>query len=337
MLKDAQRVECLCALEKRYGLKKTIVFCNTKFRAEKLAQAMKSKGTECCLLHGDLDQKERNAAMRSFREGRCQMLVSTDVSARGIDVDAVDAVINFDPPADEDYYVHRIGRTARAFRKGAAYTFVEAYQLAYIQAYIRRTGEEISPIDPDFDRSATYTLPKDGSNKRDAEARERDRAHSVRYFVNIGKRDMLDKPTLVKLVCSKAGVSEYKIIDVKIRDTYSFVQVTEDEAEKVWSLKGLTVGTRKINVEVASEEAENKEKKDKNKAARKKESDGADGRRTDRGNRFASDRSKKRSNGGNGRDIAKDGAKRVSKNGKVLNSKGQIQNPKPRGKRTKKL
>ena len=148
---------------------------------------------------------------------------------------------------------------------------------------------------------------------------------------------MLDKPTLVKLVCSKAGVSEYKIIDVKIRDTYSFVQVTEDEAEKVWSLKGLTVGTRKINVEVASEEAENKEKKDKNKAARKKESDGADGRRTDRGNRFASDRSKKRSNGGNGRDIAKDGAKRVSKNGKVLNSKGQIQNPKPRGKRTKKL
>ena len=337
LLKDAQRVECLCALEKRYGLKKTIVFCNTKFRAEKLAQAMKSKGTECCLLHGDLDQKERNAAMRSFREGRCQMLVSTDVSARGIDVDAVDAVINFDPPADEDYYVHRIGRTARAFRKGAAYTFVEAYQLAYIQAYIRRTGEEISPIDPDFDRSATYTLPKDGSNKRDAEARERDRAHSVRYFVNIGKRDMLDKPTLVKLVCSKAGVSEYKIIDVKIRDTYSFVQVTEDEAEKAWSLKGLTVGTRKINVEVASEEAENKEKKDKNKAARKKESDGADGRRTDRGNRFASDRSKKRSNGGNGRDIAKDGAKRVSKNGKVLNSKGQIQNPKPRGKRTKKL
>lgn len=337
LLKDAQRVECLSALVKKYGLSKTIVFCNTKFRAEKLAQAMKSKGTDCCLLHGDLDQKERNAAMRAFREGRCPMLISTDVSARGIDVDDVDAVINFDPPADEDYYVHRIGRTARAFRKGAAYTLVEAYQLAYIHAYIRRTGEEISQAEPDFDRSATYTLPKDGSNKRDAEARERDKAHSVRYFINIGKRDMLDKPTLVKLVCSKAGVSEYKIIDVKIRDTYSFVQVTEDEAEKVLSLKGLTAGSRRINVEIASEEAENKEKKDKNNKARGKDSGRESGRKGDRGNGIKSDPAKKDRGRANGKGAVKGGAKPVSRKGKVLNSKGQIQNPKPRGKRTKKL
>lgn len=334
LLKDSQRVECLLTLVKDKKLARTVVFCNTRFRAEKLAQAMKSKGVSCCLLHGELEQRERTAAMREFREGRCAMLISTDVSARGIDVEDVDAVINFDPPADEDYYVHRIGRTARAFRKGAAYTFVEAYQLAYVQAYIRRTGVQIQPVEIDYDYAASYTLPKDGSNKRDAEARARDREHSVRYFLNVGKRDMLDKPTLVRLVCSMAGVNEYKIIDVKIRDTYSFVQVTEDEAEKVLRLKGKTVGNRVVNVDVASDEAEEKEKKqNKKKEAGKRAQD----RRTDagkdarRGGRTAAVR---------GRGEKKDNAKErqtASKKGKVLNKKGEIQNPKPRGKRTKKL
>ena len=334
LLKDSQRVECLKALVEKHSLKRTIVFCNTKFRAEKLAQAMKSRGIKCCLLHGDLEQRERSAAMKAFRGGEYSMLVSTDVSARGIDVDDVDAVINFDPPADEDYYVHRIGRTARAFRKGAAYTLAEAYQLSYVQAYIRRTGAEITPIELDYDFAASYTLPKDGSNKRDLEARARDRENSVRYFLNIGKRDMLDKPTLVRLVCSKAGVNEYKIIDVKIRDTYSFVQVTKDEAEKVLTLKGMTVGNRKINVDIASEEAESKEKKEKKpyvkeggkggrgKAPREKK-DETKGGKSKRGN--------KEDTSGKEKEVKR------SKKGIVLNKKGQVQNPKPRGKRMKKL
>ncbi len=343
LLKDSQRVECLKALVQKYSLKRTIVFCNTKFRAEKLAQAMKSKGITCCLLHGDLDQKERSAAMKAFKEGKYAMLVTTDVSARGIDVEDVDAVINFDPPADEDYYVHRIGRTARAFRKGAAYTLAEAYQLSYIQAYIRRTGVEITPLELEYDYAASYTLPKDGSNKRDAEARARDRENSVRYFLNIGKRDMFDKPTLVRLVCSKAGVSEYKIIDVKIRDTYSFVQVTLDEAEKVPALKGLTVGSRRINVDIASEEAESKEKKEKKPFSKEGAKVGRDRaarenkERCGRGGKSKRADGKKTDNTGSKVNTRKDKEKTRSKKGIVLNKKGQVQNPKPRGKRMKKL
>lgn len=337
LLKDSQRVECLTTLLKKYSLSRTIVFCNTKFRAEKLALAMKSRGISCCLLHGDLDQKERNAAMKGYREGKFDMLVSTDVSARGIDVDDIDAVINFDPPSDEDFYMHRIGRTARAFKKGVAYTLVEAYQLAYVQAYIRRTGIEILPVELQYDFSASYTLPKDGSNKRDAEARARDREHSVRYFINIGKRDMLDKPTLVKLVCSKAGVNEYKIIDVKIRDTYSFVQVTDDEAHKVPALKGLMSGTRKINVEIASEEAEEKEKKNRKSSENKRIKDS---QRSDlkSAKRTGAGIVKKSAFKSGGRSSETENRKSASnKKGKVLNKKGQIQNPKPRAKRTKKL
>ena len=329
LLKDSQRVKCLTALLKKFSLKKTVVFCNTKFRAEKLAQAMKSRGVGCCLLHGDLEQRERNAAMKGYREGRYSMLVSTDVSARGIDVEDVDAVINFDPPADEDYYVHRIGRTARAFKGGAAYTLVEAYQLSYVQAYMRRTGAEIRPVELEYDVSASYTLPKDSSNRRDAEARARDAEHSVRYFLNIGKKDMLDKPSLVRLVCAKTGVNEYKILDVKIRDTYSFVQVTEDEAEKVIRLRGITLGNRRISVEIASAEAEEKERKKR--ADRKAGTQEKDRTRTSRVTKAG-----KRTRG----DWNRPGGEKkpsASKKGKVLNKKGQIQNPKPRGKKTKKL
>lgn len=334
LLNDSQRVECLRALVKERGLARTVVFCNTRFRAEKLAQAMKSKGVSCSLLHGELEQRERTAAMKEFREGRSSMLISTDVSARGIDVDDVDAVVNFDPPADEDYYVHRIGRTARAFRKGAAYTFAEAYQLAYVQAYIRRTGVQIYPLELQYDFAASYTLPKDGSNKRDAEARARDREHSVRYFLNVGKRDMFDKPSLVRFVCSVAGVNEYKIIDVKIRDTYSFVQVTDDEADKVLRLKGKTVGTRVVNVDIASDEAEEKEKKQKKDTRKKTEASKSEGRRI--GRDAASKARATRPSKPDGK-AAKNKDKPQSKKGKVLNRKGEIQNPKPRGKRTKKL
>lgn len=343
LLKDSQRVECLRTLVRERGLSRTVVFCNTRFRAEKLAQAMKSKGVDCSLLHGELEQRERNAAMKEFREGRSSMLISTDVSARGIDVDDVDAVINFDPPADEDYYVHRIGRTARAFRKGAAYTFAEAYQLAYVQAYIRRTGVQIYPLELQYDFAASYTLPKDGSNKRDAEARARDREHSVRFFLNVGKRDLLDKPTLVKLVCSLAGINEYKVIDVRIRDTYSFVQVTDDEAEKMTRLKGKTVGNRVVNVDIASEEAEEKEKKQKKEVRKKTGADKGAGRSAGKnggkgtgayGGKEKNARGARQTKSGrseNGKE------KPQSKKGKVLNRKGEIQNPKPRGKRTKKL
>ena len=230
--------------------------------------------------------------------------------------------------------MHRIGRTARAFRKGAAYTFAEAYQLAYVQAYIRRTGVQIYPLELQYDFAASYTLPKDGSNKRDAEARARDREHSVRYFLNVGKRDMFDKPSLVRFVCSVAGVNEYKIIDVKIRDTYSFVQVTDDEADKVLRLKGKTVGTRVVNVDIASDEAEEKEKKQKKDTRKKTEASKIEGRRV--GRDAASKARATRHSKPDGKAV-KSKDKPQSKKGKVLNRKGEIQNPKPRRKRTKKL
>ena len=101
-----------------------MVFCNTKKQVDELVQGLQGRGYFAEGLHGDLKQEQRDRVMRAFRTGRTDILVATDVAARGIDVDDVEAVFNYDVPQDDEYYVHRIGRTARANNDGCAITFV---------------------------------------------------------------------------------------------------------------------------------------------------------------------------------------------------------------------
>ncbi len=248
---DSLRVECLRSIVAERGYRRYIVFCNTRFRAERVHRALSSKGVKAALLHGEMDQKDRTAAMKAFRVGEADCLVGTDVAARGIDVPDVQAVFNLDPPPEADAYVHRIGRTARASRSGEAYTLVQPEQLIYIGEYARRTGSAPEHIEPRYDASACYTLPKDSSDKHSYRTRAAASEAGERFFLNVGKRDMLDKATLFKLVGAKTGIPAHKITDVKVRDTYSFVQVTADVKDKVFGLKGVELGKRKISVQVA--------------------------------------------------------------------------------------
>ncbi|NGZ76207.1 DEAD/DEAH box helicase [Saccharibacillus alkalitolerans] len=101
-----------------------VVFCRTKRRASKLNEDLQTEGYNSAELHGDLSQNKREQVMRAFREARLQILVATDVAARGLDVEGVTHVFNYDIPQDTDSYIHRIGRTGRAGDKGRAYTFV---------------------------------------------------------------------------------------------------------------------------------------------------------------------------------------------------------------------
>ena len=97
-------------------------FCNTK--VDEVTGALQARGYSAEALHGDMKQSERDRVMNKFRKGNIDILVATDVAARGIDVDNVEAVFNYDIPTDEEYYVHRIGRTGRAGKKGVSYSFV---------------------------------------------------------------------------------------------------------------------------------------------------------------------------------------------------------------------
>lgn len=139
-VKPKNKLETMCRLLDMYDPKLSIVFCNTKRQVDELVQALQGRGYFAEGLHGDLKQIQRDRVMNSFRKGRTDILVATDVAARGLDVDDVEAVFNYDVPQDDEYYVHRIGRTGRAGREGKAFSFVvgkEVYKLRDIQRYCK--------------------------------------------------------------------------------------------------------------------------------------------------------------------------------------------------------
>ena len=139
-VKPKNKGEVMCRLLDMYAPKLSVVFCNTKKQVDELVQALQGRGYFAEGLHGDLKQVQRDRVMKGFRTGRTEILVATDVAARGIDVDDVEAVFNYDIPQDDEYYVHRIGRTGRAGREGMAFSLVvgkEVYKLRDIQRYCK--------------------------------------------------------------------------------------------------------------------------------------------------------------------------------------------------------
>lgn len=134
------KVDVLTRLLDYYNPKLSLVFCNTKRMVDELSGELKGRGYAAEGIHGDMKQTQRDRVMKSFRSGRTDILIATDVAARGIDVDDVEAVFNYDLPQDDEYYVHRIGRTGRAGRTGKAFSFVkgkEVYKLKEIQRYCK--------------------------------------------------------------------------------------------------------------------------------------------------------------------------------------------------------
>ncbi len=137
---QGMKLNLLCKLVDTYNFSSSLIFCNTKRRVDEIAKNLKVMGYGADGLHGDMTQSRRDRVMADFRRGHSTILVATDVAARGIDVSRVEAVINYDVPLDDQYYVHRIGRTARMGRTGQAFTLVlpsEMGKLRGIQAYAK--------------------------------------------------------------------------------------------------------------------------------------------------------------------------------------------------------
>ena len=147
-VKEDMKLELLSRLLDINDFDLSLVFCNTKRKVDKLVSHLQVRGYLADGLHGDLTQNQRDHVMRKFKNGNIEILVATDVAARGIDVGGVEGVFNYDIPNDNEYYVHRIGRTGRAGKTGKAFSFVsgrEIYQLRDIQRYAK-TKIEQAPI-----------------------------------------------------------------------------------------------------------------------------------------------------------------------------------------------
>ena len=119
-----EKAETTLRLIRTQGFERVMIFCNTKHMCQRLCDDFQRAGMDCQCIHGDIRQSQREKTMQRYRDGKLAILIATDVASRGIDVDDVDCVINYDVPEENEYYVHRIGRTGRAKRKGSAYSII---------------------------------------------------------------------------------------------------------------------------------------------------------------------------------------------------------------------
>ena len=145
LIKNADKDAATVRLLEYYDPRLCLIFCNTKAKVEELSEVLKKNGFQAEGLHGDLIQHQRDIVMNRFRNGSTNILIATDVAARGIDVDDVEIVINYDVPLDNEYYVHRIGRTGRAGKTGMSFTFANARELRRIrdiERFCKTTIEE---------------------------------------------------------------------------------------------------------------------------------------------------------------------------------------------------
>jgi len=255
-----------------------IIFCRTKIGADRLEKTLKNKGLDVKALHGDMSQGSRDGVMIAFKDHRVRLLVATDIAARGLDIEHVTHVINYDVPASSEVYVHRIGRTGRVGRTGRAITFVTPAQrdeIGRIERDVKTTiGEWETPEErlehaprprrrerPERSKAVKAAeVPKEtpaeeapeleaDSGKADA---TKTSSKSVKLFVNRGERSGISEEDLRWALREGAVLPEEAIHDVHVLHRFSFVHIDPAVAERtVEYLDGTKVKGKEIRLEVA--------------------------------------------------------------------------------------
>jgi ATP-dependent RNA helicase RhlE len=187
---ETQKTDLLRALLDQVHYDSVIVFCRTKNRADRIGHMLKKNNHAVAILHSNRTQREREQALRGFRDGRYEVLVATDIAARGLDVAEVSHVINFDVPQHPEDYVHRIGRTGRAQATGDAFTLMVAEDVRHMVAIERFIGQKIGRVKLDnFNYKYTALFDEDKGDKRsENERRVRGVRLSGGYYFGPAKR-----------------------------------------------------------------------------------------------------------------------------------------------------
>jgi ATP-dependent RNA helicase DeaD len=276
--KSARLVELLKTEEPEQA----IIFTRTKIGASRLERTLKDKGLDVKALHGDMSQGSRDGVMIAFKDHRVKLLVATDIAARGLDIEHVTHVINYDVPNSSEVYVHRIGRTGRVGRTGRAITFVtpdERDEIGRIERDVKTTiGEWESPEErlehapPPRRRERRERQPRessapstngDGGPESPVEGEEaaidakdttdsEDGKKTTKLFVNRGERSGIDEEDLRWALREGAVLPDEAVHDVRVLHRFSFVEVDPDQAERtVEFLDGTKLKGKEIRLEVA--------------------------------------------------------------------------------------
>lgn len=235
-----------------------IIFCRTKDNVDFVVEQLEKHDYTCDKLHGGMMQEDRFAVMNEFKRGEFRYLVATDVAARGIDIDSITHVVNFDVPLEKESYVHRAGRTGRAGKKGKAITFATPYEdkfLKEIEAYIgfeipersAPSAEEISSAKPAF-QEKMESRPALKKNKNEQVNKD-----IMKLYFNGGKKKKLRAFDFVGTLTSIPGVTAEDIGIIKIQDTVTYIDILNGKgpmvlkAMKDKTVKGKTLKVHKAN------------------------------------------------------------------------------------------
>lgn len=223
-LKPSMKLEALTRLIDIHNPKLSLVFANRKKSVDELVSHLQARGYSAEGLHGDMKQMMRDRVMAKFRSGKIEILVATDVAARGIDVDEIDAVFNYDMPQDDEYYVHRIGRTARAGRAGQAFTFVVGKEFRAIKEIERYTKTKIVnmqiPSMKDVEEIRTTTLMNEIKEVIDSETDLQKYSAIVERLVNEDYSSTEIAAGLLKMVIGNEKTEEIVIEDNYGKDRF---------------------------------------------------------------------------------------------------------------------
>jgi ATP-dependent RNA helicase DeaD len=261
-----EKASRLIGLLKEEEPEQAIVFCRTKIGASRLERTLKDKGLDVKALHGDMSQGSRDGVMIAFKDHRLKLLVATDIAARGLDVEHVTHVINYDVPASSEVYVHRIGRTGRVGRTGRAITLVTPAERDEIGRIERDVKTSIGEWESPEERLEHAPRPRSRRREREA-AREpgtarRERAPAgngtredgvgTKLFVNRGERSGITEEDLRWALREGAVLSDEAIRDVRVLHRFSFVEVDPAEADRtVEFLDGTKLKGKEIRLEIA--------------------------------------------------------------------------------------
>jgi ATP-dependent RNA helicase DeaD len=233
-----------------------IIFCRTKIGAARLDEDLRRRGLQTKALHGDMTQGARDGVMIAFKDHKLHLLVATDVAARGLDIEHVTHVINYDLPNNTEIYVHRIGRTGRVGRTGRAITFVTPKQRDEIPRIEREAKTQIGEWEPPEERLEHAPRPRRRDHAQE-ERPEPDRAPKggdghVKLFLNRGKRSGIAEEDIRWALTEGAVVPEAEIGEVRVLERFTFVELGQAAAEQVLErLDGTKLKGKQVRVEYA--------------------------------------------------------------------------------------
>jgi ATP-dependent RNA helicase DeaD len=248
-----QKTERLIDVLKAEEPEQAIIFCRTKIGARKLDDALQRKGLRVKALHGDLTQGQRDGVMLAFKGHKLPLLVATDVAARGLDIEHVTHVINYDVPKTTEPYVHRIGRTGRVGRTGRAITFVTPAQRDEIGRIEREAKTQIGEWEPPEERLEHAPRPRRREHaSRPARRDDANRADHAKLFLNRGSGSGIDDGDIRWALTEGAVVPEGAIGEIRVLERFSFVDLDAEHAEQALErLDGTKLKGKQIRMEYA--------------------------------------------------------------------------------------